>query len=133
MKANRHSALVRDDRGGLALRRFATGAEARGASAALEITPEEIASIAGPGAGMMPSSIFARRMGVSARTVRRMFARGALPGAREDGPHLLRVPGHLLRLATVYGLRGVERMAAVGLIPPAPSRLKNQDAKRRAA
>jgi hypothetical protein len=117
MSGPQHSALVRGDDGGLHVRRFASGDAARAASAAREITPEDVASIAGPTAGLMRASAFAAKVGVSPRTVRRMYARGALPGAREDGPHLLKVPVHLLRLATVYGLRGVERMAAAGLLP----------------
>jgi hypothetical protein len=113
----RHSALVRGDDGALHVRRFATGVDARSASAALELTPETVASIAGPTSGLMPSAVFARKLGIHPRTVRRLHARGALPGSVDHGARLLRVPAHLLRLAVVYGLRGVERMAAAGLLP----------------
>jgi hypothetical protein len=113
---HRHSALVRGDDGALHVRRFATGDDARGASAARDLTPESIASIAGPTSGLMPSAVFARKLGIHPRTVRRLHARGALPGSVDHGARLLRVPAHLLRLAVVYGLRGVERMAAAGLL-----------------
>lgn len=76
----------------------------------------DIDAIAGPRLRLMRSTEFARKLGISGRTVRRAYARGSLPGAVEHGPRLLMVPTHLLRLATAYGLRGVENMVKAGLL-----------------
>lgn len=122
MSGQPHSALVRGDDGGLHVRRFASGDDARAASAVRDIAPEDIAAVAGNTRGLVRASVFAQKVGVSPRTVRRMYARGALPGAREDGPRLLKVPAHLLRLAAAYGLRHVERMARAGKLPGSEGR-----------
>lgn len=117
-RANQHSALVRNDCDGLEVRRFATAAEATAVARVRDLPePAEVAAIAGRMGGMMRASRFAREVGVHPRTVRRMYARGALPGAREDGPKLLKVPAWLLRLVAAYGLRGVERLAEAGQLP----------------
>lgn len=81
---------------------------------------DEIALVGLPGRRMMRSSAFAKALGISPRTVRRAFARGALPGALEHGKHTLIVPVHLLRLASTYGLRRVEFMAQAGMLSANP-------------
>ena len=112
-----HAALVCGDDGNLHIRRFPSAADAAAASCGRELpSPTEIDAVCGKRSGMMRATAFAREMGVHPRTVRRQWARGGLPGCREDGPHLLKVPTHLLRLAHAYGLRGIERMARAGLI-----------------
>lgn len=65
---------------------------------------------------MMKHTDFARALGVSVRTVRRCFARGALPGALEHSRNVILIPTHLWRLAATHGLRQVERMARAGMI-----------------
>lgn len=77
---------------------------------------DQIAAIAGRTAGEIRSTAMARKLGVHGRTIRRMYERGVLPGAKEHGERILVVPTHLLRLAEAYGLRGVERMARAGLL-----------------
>lgn len=66
--------------------------------------------------GEIRSPKFAARFGVCTRTIRKMYARGALPGAKEHGERILVIPAHLARVAEAYGLRGLERMAKAGLI-----------------
>jgi len=78
--------------------------------------PSEVARIAGSEKGEIRHTVLAARLGVHPRTIRRQFARGGLPGAKEHGQRILIVPASLVRLAHAYGLRGVERMAAAGLI-----------------
>lgn len=78
--------------------------------------PSEIDAVAGPRQRMMRSTEFARGLSISPRTVRRAYARGALPGAIEHSAHILMIPTHLFRLAATYGLRHVERMAKAGLL-----------------
>ena len=58
----------------------------------------------------------ARQLGIHPKTIRRQYLRGGLPGAKEHGPRILMVPISLVRLAKIYGLRGVEQMARVGLV-----------------
>lgn len=114
---NAFGALVRNDRGGLEARRFATAADAAAVSCARELpTPDDIHAVTGTRRGEMTSTAFAKALGIHPRTVRRLYARGGLPGAKEHGERILLVPTHLLRLATAYGLRQVERMARAGLL-----------------
>lgn len=114
----RHAALFRNDKGGLEIRHFATATDAARASAAIETGPqpsaEELQTVIGKRGGDMRSTDFARRLGIHPRTVRRMYARRELPGAREHGERILLVPAHLLRLALAYGLRHVGRLARLG-------------------
>jgi len=65
---------------------------------------------------LMKHTDFARALGVSARTVRRCVGRGALPGAIEHSRNVILIPTHLWRLAAIYGLRHVERMARTGML-----------------
>jgi hypothetical protein len=79
-------------------------------------SPHRIAEVGGPTCHDMRHTVMARRLGIHPKTIRRQFARGGLPGAKEHGPRILMVPTSLVRLAETYGLRGVERMARAGLI-----------------
>jgi len=79
--------------------------------------PEQVKAVVGRGKAEIRHTEFARELGLHPRTVRRQFVRGGLPGAKEHSERVLMVPMHLLRLAKVWGLRQVERMAQAGLIP----------------
>jgi hypothetical protein len=82
-------------------------------------TRAELLAVAGKKGGYIRSTAFAEKMRVHPRTIRRCFARGGLPGAKEQGERILDIPTRLLRLAEAYGLRQVERMARAGQIPAA--------------
>lgn len=115
-----HPAFVRGEDGMLHIRHFSSAADAAAAACGRELpTPAQIEAVSGRRAGWMLSPEFAKHLGVHPVTIRRQWARGGLPGCREDGPRLLRVPTRLLRLAHAYGLRGVERMAKAGLLASA--------------
>lgn len=77
----------------------------------------EVLAVAGKVNGTVRSTVMAERLGVHARTIRRCFQRGGLPGAKEHGERILEVPTRLLRLAEAYGLRRVEIMARNGQLP----------------
>lgn len=123
-----HYAIIRDDRGGLQVRRFATAADAAAVSCERELpapaplpraqlpAPVEIAAIAGRDTGTMRHSEFAHRLGIHPDTVRRAWKAGGLPGAVEQTQRSLMVPARLLRLAKVYGFVPVTRMGRAGLL-----------------
>jgi|GEM_PF-7080538 len=137
-----HHAIIRDDRGNLQIRRFATPADAARASVDRELPtatrpllmsdrttqrpavvlpgtlppPEQIAAVLGQRGGEMRHTEFARRLGIHPRTLKRQWLRGGLPGAKQHSAKILVVPVRLLRLAEAYGLRQVERMAQAGLL-----------------
>ena len=135
-----HFAIIRDDRGDLQIRRFATPADAAAASADRELpapgrtvrafdytrpkatpglpdlTAAQIDAIGGQRTGEMRHTEFAHRLGISPRTVKRQWLRGGLPGAKQHSSHILMVPVRLLRIAQAYGLRQVERIASAGLL-----------------
>jgi hypothetical protein len=77
-------------------------------------TRADVLAVAGKARGMVRSTVMAERLGVHARTIRRCFQRGGLPGAKEHGERILEIPAQLLRLAEAYGLRTVEAMAKAG-------------------
>lgn len=81
-------------------------------------TPDarQIAAVMGRRTGEISSTEVAKRIGVHPRTVRRAYKRGALPGAKEHGERILVIPMGVFRLIEAYGLHGVEKMAAAGLI-----------------
>lgn len=114
----KHSALVRGEDGNLHIRNFPTAAAACTASSHLERTPDaaQIQIVCGRRGGEIRSTKLAREIGVHPRTIRRAFERGELPGCKEHGERILMVPMHIYRLIMAYGLRGVGRMARVGLI-----------------
>ena len=123
-----HYAIIRDDRGALQVRRFATAADAAAVSCERELptpaplprtptpAPVEIAAIAGRDTGTLRHSEFARRLGIHPDTVRRAWKAGGLPGAIEQTQRSLMVPARLLRLAKVYGFVPVTRMGKAGLL-----------------
>lgn len=112
------SAFVRGDDGNLHIRHFDTAAEAAAVNSRHEDLPsvEQIQIVCGRRGGFIKSTVLARKIGVSGRTIRRAFDRGDLPGAKEHGERILLVPEHVHRLIIAYGLRGVGRMAKAGLI-----------------
>lgn len=113
------AALVRGDDGNFHVRHFATPADATAASLdrELRVPPaDEIRMVMGRKGGALSPREFADRIGVSARTVRRAYADGGLPGAKEHGPKLLKIPASTLRLAEAYGLRQLVRMTKAGLV-----------------
>ena len=113
------AALVRGDDGNLHIRRFATPADATAASLTREIglpPVDEIRMVMGRKGGALSPREFADHLGISARTVRRAYADGGLPGATEHGPKLLKIPASTLRLAQAYGLRQLVRITKAGLI-----------------
>lgn len=114
-----HAALFRNDKGGLEVRHYPTAADAMAVAIERELpAPDEIDRIMGwKGRREIRHTEFARRLGISPRIVREQYKRGGLPGAKEHSAYILMVPMHLLRLATCYGLRQVERMAHRGMIP----------------
>jgi hypothetical protein len=123
-----HYAIIRDDRGALQVRRFATAADAAAVSCERELpapaplprtqlpAPLDIAAIAGRDASTMRHSEFARRLGIHPDTVRRAWKAGGLPGAIEQTQRTLLVPCRLLRLAKAYGFMPVTRMGRAGLL-----------------
>lgn len=111
-------ALVRDDNGGLVVRRFPAEVAAEH-NAARDVTlpdPVQVQSVAGLGRGEIRHSKMAKALGVSTTMIRAQYRRGGLPGAKEHSANILVVPVRLLRLAEAYGLRGVERMAKAGML-----------------
>lgn len=128
-----HRALFRDDRGNLQIRSFATAAEAAAVSCDRELpatvppparttptpgtpAPALIAAVMARRGGEIRHTEFARRLGIHPRTVKRLWLRGGLPGAKQHSERILVVPVHLLRLAETFGLRQVEVMAKAGTI-----------------
>ena len=69
---------------------------------------------------------FARQLGISQRIVRDAYKRGELPGAMEHSAYILMVPTAILRLAKIYGLRHVGRLAKAGRLP-APAQIENEN------
>lgn len=120
----RHTALVRGDDGALHVRRFAT---ARGAAFIASQQrdlepPRPVVMTMRRRAAEMRHTEFAAELGISQRIVRAAFKRGELPGAKEHSAYILMVPTELLRLAKVWGLRHVGRLAKAGKLsaPSAP-------------
>lgn len=113
------SALVRDDRGGLQVRRFRTARAATLVAMERELPePAEVAAIAGRArGGELSVRQFADQLGVSHDTVRRAVNAGALPGTKEHGPRLVKIPASTLRLAQTYGLRVLAKLQKHGLVP----------------
>jgi hypothetical protein len=112
-------AFVRNDRGGLEPRRFASAADAASVALDRELPkPAEIDDIAGGrgAATMIPHRVFAKKLGVPPNTIRAVFKRGNLPGAVQHTDRLIVVPARLLHIAHRWGLLGLERMARAGLI-----------------
>jgi len=104
------AALVRNDRGGLELRRFHTSADAAGAAADREMVSR--VRSAGPG---IPSHQLARELGVSAKTIRRRWEKGDLPGIAH-GERTLLIPHDAVRLVKIHGLLGYAHRRAAGLL-----------------
>lgn len=116
----RHAALVRGDDNALHVRRFAT---ARGAALIAQGREYREPNTAGitmtvrrRAHAEMRHTEFAQELGISQRLVRAAFNRGELPGAKEHSAYILMVPAELLRLAKIYGLRQVGRLAKAGKI-----------------
>jgi hypothetical protein len=63
---------------------------------------------------MIRSTVFADKLGVHPRTIRRAFEKNLLPGAKEHGERILEIPARLLRLAEAYGFQWVKRQAKAG-------------------
>lgn len=80
-------------------------------------TRADVFAVAGRASGMVRSTEFAAHLGVHPRTIRRCYERQGLPGAKEHGPRILKIPARLLRLAEAYGLRWVESEARAGRLP----------------
>ena len=128
---NTYPAILRDDCGNIALRRFATARGAALIAAQREVrNPPDVATVTmsvrrGAHAHLRHTE-FARELGVSQRIVRDAYKRGELPGAMEHSAYILMVPTAILRLAKIYGLRHVGRLAKAGRLP-APAQLENEN------
>lgn len=117
-------ALVRNDKGGLEPRRFASAAEAATVSLdrGVAVPPPlprsaELAAVAGwKDPARLDHRVFAKRLGVPPNTVRAAFKKGGLPGAVQHTERIIFIPAHLLRLAQTYGLMRVKQMAAAGML-----------------
>ena len=126
---NTYPAILRDDCGNIALRRFATARGAALIAAQREVrNPPDVATVTmsvrrGAHAHLRHTE-FARELGVSQRIVRDAYKRGELPGAMEHSAYILMVPTAILRLAKIYGLRHVGRLAKAGRLP-APAQLES--------
>lgn len=64
-------------------------------------------------AGNWTAAQLAAHLGVSARTVTRRMDAGVLPHI-DHGPKLRFITPHVVKLAELYGLRGVENMVRAG-------------------
>jgi hypothetical protein len=112
----KHSALVRNDKGGLDVRYFESAKDAARAAAHLEL-PEIKVEIARAGQTRpLHYKKFAERIGAPSRVVRAAFKRGALPGAIQHSDRIILVPAALVKPATIYGLMGMERRIKAGLM-----------------
>ena len=119
---NTHAAILHDDRGAIALRRFATARGAAHIAAQRELrNPPDVAtvtmSVRRGAHAQLRHTEFARELGISQRIVRDAYKRGELPGATEHSAYILMVPTAILRLAKIYGLRHVGRLAKAGRLP----------------
>lgn len=105
-----HSALVRDDQGGLCVRKFASRAEAFEAEKSREVTPEK------PGKGYTTGQV-AVKLGVSRQRIIRRCKAGELPFRDEGTAATARriISARTLKLIQAHGLRGVARMCKAGL------------------
>lgn len=106
-RAPSYAALVRDDRGGLQLRRFHTSADAAAAS------DREQAGKVTPATDGLPSHVLAKQLGLHPKTLRRRWAAGEIPGI-EHGPRTLVIPHRACRLIKMHGLLGFARMMQAG-------------------
>jgi hypothetical protein len=119
---NTHAAILHDDCGAIALRRFATARGAAHIAAQRELrNPPDVAtvimSVRRGAHAQLRHTEFARELGISQRIVRDAYKRGELPGAMEHSAYILMVPTAILRLAKIYGLRHVGRLAKAGRLP----------------
>jgi hypothetical protein len=118
---HRHAALVRGDDDALHVRRFATARGAALIAQGREYHEPDTAgitmSVRRRAHAEMRHTEFAQELGISQRLVRDAYKRGELPGAKEHSAYILMVPTDLLRLAKIYGLRHVGRLAKAGKLP----------------
>lgn len=77
----------------------------------------QVLAVAGRSSGTIRSTVFAAKLGVHPRTIRRAYEKNGLPGAKEHGERILEIPTRLLRLAEAYGLRWVISEAMAGRLP----------------
>jgi hypothetical protein len=105
-----HSALVRDDMGGLVLRRFPTAEAATEAAQARELTQPT-------GKGWTPARL-GKELGLSKRTINRRCEADLLPHVDHGTPGRPRriIPHAIVKLVKIYGLAGVGRMRQAGQI-----------------
>jgi hypothetical protein len=89
-------ALFRNDAGGLEIRHYPTAAEAALVAAERELT--EMHSLKGT-----RSTVLARELGLSPRTLRRRWLAKEIPGI-EHGPRRLLIPREACRLIRLFGL-----------------------------
>lgn len=105
-RAPRFAALVRNDRGGLEVRRFHTSADAASATADREHRTDAMPD-------GLPSHVLAKQLGLHPKTVRRRWQAGEIPGI-EHGPRTLVIPHRACRLIKIHGLLGYARLQQAG-------------------
>ena len=128
---NTHAAILEDDCGNIALRRFATARGAAHIAKQRELrNPPDVAtvtmSVRRGAHAYLRHTEFGRLLGINQRIVRDAYKRGELPGSVEHSAYILMVPMSLLRLAKIYGLRHVGRLAKAGRLP-APAQIENEN------